>query len=246
MRFLIFNGVVIAALFYLFNVDQTDLQSAADKAHSMIGKAGTAATQVVERTRDFVNRDDTGHDERVERIEPPAAPEPEVETVEAEPAPMPAPKPEPVVKKVEPTPAPPPPAPEFTAGAPRRLDPPAPMEPSVPKPMATRKPTRVASAEAVTPEPEAQFVPERKTQAVDYEAAEGRLPTDDPAVAKRQAEVLNGASSTGTPSTANAKTKGGEYAIAEGETLMTPRERRRELHNLAEDMELLFLDKLSR
>lgn len=252
MRFLIFNGVVIAALFYLFNADQADLRNAADTAHSMIDKAGSAATQVVAKTRDFVNRDEP---ERIEKIEP--EPQPPVETVETAPPPPPA---EPVVEKVEaveaapppPPPAPeqiaeaapppPPPAPEQVAEAPKRLDPPHPISNPASEPVAAKKPTLVAAAEVPEELPE-QFVPARPTPTVDYRAAEGRLPTNDPAVAKRQAEVLGGA--TPAPQ-AKAATKSSEYAIAEGETLMTPRQRRKELDHLAEDMEFFFIDKLSR
>ncbi len=256
MRFLIFNGVVIAALFYLFNADQADLRNAADTAHSMIDKAGSAATQVVAKTRDFVNRDEP---EQIEKIEP--EPQPPVDTVEAAPPPPPA---EPVVEKVEAAeaaPPPPPPAPEQIAEAPRRLDPPLPpvapeqvaetpkrLDPPhpisapAPEPVTAKKPTLVAAAEVPEELPE-QFVPARPTPTVDYKAAEGRLPTKDPAVAKRQAEVLAGATPAPQAKTA---AKSSEYAIAEGETLMTPRQRRKELDHLAEDMEFFFIDKLSR
>ena len=237
MRFLIFNGVVIAALFYLFNADHADLRSAADRAHSAITKAEAAATQVVEKTRDFVSHDEPAV---VEKFEPQPVPEPEIEKVEAEPVPPPVP--EPVIEKVEAEPAPPPPAPEFVAEAPKRLDPPYPVKDTAPTPVTPKKATRVASAEPVPQEIEEQFVRERPKPTVDYSKVEGRLPTKDPAVAKRQAEVLGGASSPKD----TASTKTGEYAIAEGETLMTPRQRRKELSHLAEDMELLFLDKLSR
>ncbi len=58
----------------------------------------------------------------------------------------------------------------------------------------------------------------------------------DPAVAKRRAEVLGGgARATGTAS----------VALAEGERLMSPEQRVRELHALAEEMELLFVDKMA-
>ena len=245
MRFLIFNGVVIAALFYLFNADQSDLRGAADTAHSMIDKAGTAATQVVAKTRDFVTQDEP---ERIEKIEPQPVPEQPAETVEAAPPPRP---PEPKVETVEAAeaaPPPPPPAPEQVAPeqvveAPKRLDPPHPIAAPASEPVAAKKPTQVAAAEVPEEMPE-QFVPARPTPTVDYKAAEARLPTADPAVAKRRDEVLAGA--TPTASQAATAAKAGEYAIAEGETLMTPRQRRKELDHLAEDMEFFFIDKLSR
>ena len=68
-------------------------------------------------------------------------------------------------------------------------------------------------------------------------AAEPLPAVRDPAVAKRRAEVLGGvASAGGAPS----------VALAEGEQLMSPEQRVRELHALAEEMELLFVDKMAR
>lgn len=62
-------------------------------------------------------------------------------------------------------------------------------------------------------------------------------PVDDPAVAKRRAEVLDGiAAFDSAPG----------VTLAEGETLMGPEERLRELYRLAEEMELLFVTKLTR
>lgn len=62
-------------------------------------------------------------------------------------------------------------------------------------------------------------------------------PVDDPAVAKRRAEVLDGiAAFDSAPG----------VTLAEGETLMGPEERLRELYTLAEEMELLFVTKLTR
>ncbi len=63
-------------------------------------------------------------------------------------------------------------------------------------------------------------------------------PLADPAVARRRAEVLGEAAAVETPATGKP-----EIAIAEGETLMSPRQRRKELYNLAQEMELLFLRK---
>ena len=72
--------------------------------------------------------------------------------------------------------------------------------------------------------------------------AEGRVAASalpavtDPAVAKRRAEVLDGiAVADRAPS----------MALAEGERLMSPEQRVRELHALAEEMELLFVNKMT-
>ncbi len=68
-------------------------------------------------------------------------------------------------------------------------------------------------------------------------------PVDDPAVAKRRAEVLDGiAALDSTPPEIVVP----EVTLAEGETLMGPEERLRELYTLAEEMELLFVTKLTR
>lgn len=72
-------------------------------------------------------------------------------------------------------------------------------------------------------------------------------PVDDPAVAKRRAEVLDGiAAFDSAPLLPAREIAAPEIALAEGETLMGPEERRRELYTLAEEMELLFVTKLTR
>lgn len=68
-------------------------------------------------------------------------------------------------------------------------------------------------------------------------------PVDDPAVAKRRAEVLDGIAAFDS---APREVAVPEVTLAEGETLMGPEERRRELYRLAEEMELLFVTKLTR
>ncbi len=72
-------------------------------------------------------------------------------------------------------------------------------------------------------------------------------PVDDPAVAKRRAEVLDGiAALDSTPLPPAPEIAVPEVTLAEGETLMSPEERLRELYTLAEEMELLFVTKLTR
>ena len=75
------------------------------------------------------------------------------------------------------------------------------------------------------------------TEGPELPAAEPLPTVRDPAVAKRRAEVLGGvATAAEAPS----------VALAEGEQLMSPEQRVRELHALAEEMELLFVDKMAR
>ena len=49
MRFLLFNVVVLGALFYLFTADRTDIQAATDNAHAVVSRAGNLANQAVDR-----------------------------------------------------------------------------------------------------------------------------------------------------------------------------------------------------
>ncbi len=77
-------------------------------------------------------------------------------------------------------------------------------------------------------------------------------PVDDPAVARRRSEVLDGiAALDSVPRATRAQVAAPQIAapqvtLAEGETLMSPEERLRELYTLAEEMELLFVTKLTR
>ena len=67
-------------------------------------------------------------------------------------------------------------------------------------------------------------------------------PFEDPAVARRRAEVL-GAEGLGAEGLGEVEVAASDSAAPE---FMTPRERQRELDALAEDMELLFVDKIGR
>ncbi len=92
-----------------------------------------------------------------------------------------------------------------------------------------------AKPEAVASAPPNHASPD--TEGPEGSAAEPLPAVRDPAVAKRRAEVLGGvASADGRAS----------VALAEGEQLMSPEQRVRELHALAEEMELLFVDKMAR
>ena len=97
------------------------------------------------------------------------------------------------------------------------------------------KPVMVAAAEL--PIQEVAVLPVHPVP--DPAAALARAAVIDPAVARRRAEVLGeGAAAVETPAAGKP-----EIAIAEGESLMSPRQRRKELYNLAQEMELLFLRK---
>lgn len=96
-------------------------------------------------------------------------------------------------------------------------------------------------SEAVTSEADPE--PQRPRRlAAEAALVRDLLPVDDPAVAKRRAEVLDGIAALDSAPVVAVP----EVALAEGETLMGPEERLRELYTLAEEMELLFVTKLTR
>ncbi len=66
---------------------------------------------------------------------------------------------------------------------------------------------------------------------------------DDPDVARRRAEVLEGLVESTSSAPVKAPTK---VVLVEGEELMSAPDRQRELYALAEEMELLFLNRISR
>ena len=194
MKFLLFNALVIGALFYLFNADRSDIASVADSAHAVVAKAENVAAKAVDQVDGFMHRDVETEAEAVG---------PEYATA---PPPPPVEEPAPVVKKVV--------VAEEKA---------TPRPPAIPQVEETGKPeikrSRMASQELPV-----QLVPERPRPTVDYAKAE-------------KAEVAE---------SKPAASGDGEITIAEGETLMTPRERRKELFALAQDMEMMFLNKLSK
>lgn len=211
MKFLLFNALVIGALFYLFNADKSDIASVADTAHAVVARAENVAADAVDKVDGFMHRDT-----EVEAVAPKYTAAPTLPPV-AEP-PVLAPK-----KVVAETKA-------------------APKPPAIPpvKESGNLDSKRSRIAEQNLPE---EWVPQLSRPTVDYAKAEKTVPISDPAVVKRRAEVLGEAPA---PSETPSKSSDGEITIAEGETLMTPRERRKELFALAEEMELMFLKKLSR
>lgn len=85
------------------------------------------------------------------------------------------------------------------------------------------------------------------------EVSPGLLPVEDPAVAQRRAEVLDGidlsapsAAPVADPVPAVARPAAAFVQLADGEALMNNRERLKQLHILAEEMELLFVEKLAK
>ncbi len=215
MRFLLFNLVVAGALFYLFTADREDIHSVAGTAHATVNQVEDLAYTAVDTVNDFIGGN-TG-------IQPPAVSElaaPEVIEPVAEKA---------VVADVPPIEAPEPAAVADTAVEDKKDD-------AGDTDEEIAKPVMVASSDLPVEE-----VAQRPVHPVpDPAKAIAAAAATDPAVAKRRAEVLGGVESAApAPATAGK----GEIAIAEGETLMSPRQRRKELYNLAQEMELMFLNK---
>ena len=109
----------------------------------------------------------------------------------------------------------------------------APARPVAKAPAAPEKVVKAPIAEAPKPAPQAPR-PDNPSPVKATQVAAAPAPKLDPAVARRRAEILgeipDGAARTPEPSP----------------EFMTPRARRAELHRLAEDMELMFVDKANR
>ncbi len=164
--------------------------------------------------------------------------------------------PRPAEPKTDPAPAPRP-LPEPAKPSPASAAEKPPIPPAIPPaPMAPLKEaTEVAAASAPVLEPlPTRDIPVRpvpKAAPLEVTVTPGAPrsvirppvlpPVDDPAVAKRRDEVLGRTPDAGAVAT-------GRQLIrkAEGVEFMSPRDRRRELQRLAEEMELLYADKVHR
>ncbi len=269
MRFLVFNIVVFGALFYLFTADRGDIHAVADRAHAAVDRIEDAAARTVDKVNGFIDQRgrelprlreeqphpiggsrfesvtssvDRGEGARevgktvAEAASPPAA----------RPSAIPAPKPSPTPVR----------APTQLAAAERATEANAPAAPTPPEP----------SGEVAAPDSEPQTDPER-VQFGDREIPARWIPpvavnkpsygASEPAAQNTSRPpaktVLDSAEATkepsppartNAPSDAAPATRAPEIAIADGTQLMSPQERRLELFSLAEDMELLFLEKL--
>ena len=222
MRFLLFNLVVVGALFYLFTADRNDINAVAGKAHATVAQVEEITATAVDTVSSIVAAEQDRPAQVVSKPIPP---------VEAPAAKPPAPVEEPAPAQ----------DPEDTV-----------VEEAVDddgnsgkKEEESTSPTLVASHELPVVE-----VPVRLVHTAPHPgSAEARVPVTDPAVARRRAEVLGelaptngGSAEPGAPTTQSKPAKPA-ITVAEGEQLMSPRERRRELFALAQEMELLFLQK---
>ena len=106
-------------------------------------------------------------------------------------------------------------------------------------PLPEPRPEVAAAAPAPEPAPE-------PTKAPAPLLAGDLPPVADPAVAQRRAEVLDGLLAADPAPLPDVLPDAlpPELALAEGEVLMSPQERVRELNLLAEEMELLFVSKM--
>jgi len=130
-------------------------------------------------------------------------------------------------------------------------EPPPASRPSPPAPTVPAKgPTEIAAAAAPAPDP--LPIREIPMRPVPKEAPSGASPVragglpalppvEDPAVARRRDEVLGRAGESRPPAVVRTQIR-----KADGTEFMSPSERRRELQRLAEEMELLYADKVHR
>jgi hypothetical protein len=229
MKFLIFNAVVAAALFYLFTADRDELRATADRVYD-------GARAIEERVEDFTEEHEQAFaseessmtsstpDHAANHVEPA---QPAVTGSEAPNAPTPALDA----------------APSVTTEAPRDPDPSPSAEDFFATVVAEEGIATLEAAEAPKkPEPLAEMsVAELPVHPVpDQPALDGLPPVSDPDVARRRAEVLEGVAGTARPASSPA------VVIPEGTELMSPDERLRALYDLAEEMELLAVTKIHR
>ncbi len=112
-----------------------------------------------------------------------------------------------------------------------------PREWNTPIPGTAEAPPAPPPAPVVVSVPAEMIPPVTETEPPATDAAATASPLlADPAVARRRAEVLG--SGDGQPALAP--------ALVEGTALMAPEERRRQLFSLAEDMEFMFVKRVSR
>ena len=240
MRFLLFNLVVVGALYYLFTADHADIQNVAANAHATVDKVERMATTAVD-TVDAVPesiRDRLAKVSHIESKPVPERPEPFETTAVADAPPPPPAAPEDLAAAETPVPVKAAPEP-VVAEAPVRAIPVA----EGPAPKATPAPQ--PAAEQTAPAPVAPTNRPRMLAAEDLPVTEvAALPVHkaDPATAAPAPKAV--AMAPAAPSApATAPAKKAEVAIAEGETLMSPAQRRKQLFALAEDMEMFFIDR---
>ena len=114
------------------------------------------------------------------------------------------------------------------------------MKPAEPQPLAPAPKEPVAQTAEAPVATASQDPPPSNADLLDQ-----LPPVSDPAVAKRRAEVLEGL--TAPPAAqAVAATEAPELVLAEGQALMSDEERLKQLYVLAEEMELLFVQKLAK
>ena len=121
----------------------------------------------------------------------------------------------------------------FAAEAPVTIEP---VEPAAPAPIAE-------PAEELLPEPLEEEIVAEASEPV---APRALPPVSDPAVAKRRREILEGLEEVPTAAPGVLAETQAPLVLAEGESLMSNRERITELHRLAEEMELLFVESLAK
>jgi hypothetical protein len=215
MRFLLFNLVVAGALFYLFTADRSDIHGVASTAHATVDQVEELTYTAVDTVNGFI-------EEKADFKAPVFDPLPPRMEIQPEIVAAPAP----ALVETPPSPV----IAETPVVAESKGD--GAAEESGTTDEATTKPVMVAAVDL----PARDVAVLNVHPVPDPAEALARAAVTDPAVARRRAEVLGETAAVETPVPGKP-----EIAIAEGETLMSPKQRRKELYNLAQEMELLFL-----
>jgi hypothetical protein len=92
---------------------------------------------------------------------------------------------------------------------------------------------------------EPTWIPETKTNQPDETLGAGKPQKQIATAVQRRRDEFLGRGTKPTPQKSSASTVGAKqaYRMKEGDQLMSPSQRRRELRSLVEEMELLYLDK---
>jgi hypothetical protein len=227
MRFLLFNIAVIVALFYLFSMERGDFHAAAERLQDGLDKARSTAEEAAGRMS-FHTTMDGGVDENLRQTSaPPEAPVEDPLVLEDQPAPD-------------------------TIGSEdwallfAELDAESRMTADESRESQSEPQGPITEAQSSTQDPLKSAPPDRGL-------AQGLLPVEDPAVARRRAEVLEGLNLPMSPDPtafaagpAAATSAAPRLQLAEGDALMSKEERLKQLYVLAEEMELFFLQKLAK
>ena len=232
MRFLMFNLVVGAAIFYL-------LGDGAGPASRPVENARQAVSATVDFARKVAGTESTATETKPIAVQAAETRPVAVNPVETKSVPNVAEgdAPRPQVASIETAGTAPPVARSSVAAATPST---APAVPAIEEKGITPPPASAMAPEAkyVASRPVHAAPPPGQTAQVAKSAAIARSMSADPEVLQRRAEVL------GTPAKPAKPVAPGKFAVKDGEKLMSPGDRVRELSRLVDDMELVYFNSL--